>query len=452
MTSKAKVASNRANSKLSTGPSEGAKARTRLNGVKHGLRAETMILPGEDPLELDALRETWVNSLRPRDDAEDELVSGVVKSFWFSRRADRAVFEHLKARIEQAEKQAAASVDEDIRRLFSDARGHHCMYATSAATCGGPFTSSPTGDRENPDEPATLVARLESSEKGCLELIGNWRMLRERVEQGLEWQAHDRLKGIRMLGKQPVQAAEDPRVWLIYVGNYALHPAGKQHAFGDFKCEAGTPQVKEFLDRVLDRWPLLLDASDTPKAKQTLLDLVDRNLERLTAKLEVHRSVAAELAASRAARGASDPSLEADRLKRYGEASLRRAHRCLDAFWKYRREQDAERNAEDGGISAEDRGRMTEDRGELGAAEEAAMAAEEKSPSEANVTISAAEAAGLKEVETCKETLEIALAQIAKLHEMGFGAPGTSIGEFATGTAALEHMVFSGKPLLPPVS
>ena len=151
--------------------------------------------------ELDALRETWVNKLKPCDPAEDELVSEVVNAFWMHRRADRALFEHLKARIEEAGAREEEGVARDIRRLFSDVRGPHSMYCTSSASCGGPYTSWPTGSAENPDEPSMLVARLESSEKGCLALIGYWRMLRERLEQGLEWQPQDRLKGIRMLGK-----------------------------------------------------------------------------------------------------------------------------------------------------------------------------------------------------------------------------------------------------------
>jgi hypothetical protein len=196
MTSRLKTASNRRNSLRSTGPSEEARARTRLNGVTHGLRARTLLLPGEDPLELDQLRETWVNSLMPRDPAEDELACDVVNAYWRQRRADRAVFEHLKARIEQADGCEEEGVAGDIRRLFGDARGHHCLYATSAATCGGPYTSWPAGDTKDPNEPAMLVKRLESSEKGCQELIGHWKTARDRVEQGLELQAHDRLKAM----------------------------------------------------------------------------------------------------------------------------------------------------------------------------------------------------------------------------------------------------------------
>ena len=58
MTSKLQNASNGRNAKLSTGPSEESKSRTRLNSLKHGLRAAPgRVLPGECPEELEALHQ-----------------------------------------------------------------------------------------------------------------------------------------------------------------------------------------------------------------------------------------------------------------------------------------------------------------------------------------------------------------------------------------------------------
>src|SRR5262245_6937390 len=103
MTSKSQVASNRRNAKLSTGPSDESKSRTRLNGLKHGLRAAAgRVLPGECREELEALHLRWVKTLRPRDEAEEDLVSDIVDARWMLRRTKLAQFEHLKTRIEQA--------------------------------------------------------------------------------------------------------------------------------------------------------------------------------------------------------------------------------------------------------------------------------------------------------------------------------------------------------------
>jgi hypothetical protein len=365
-TSRAKTVSNRINAKSSTGPSVEARVRTRFNGVTHGMRSRTLLLPGEDELALDALRETWFNKLNPRDPAEAELVTDLVNARWFKGRSERALFQYLKADVEQAAAREEESVASDIRGLFSDARGHHGLYAISTGACGGPTTSYPTGDttKKDPNEPSILVNRLESSEKGCLALTSFWTILRTRLEDGLEWQPQDRLKAIRMLGRQPLDVLEDQRVLLIYIGSFALHPAGRTDPLEDLKCELSTPEVEPFLKRVRTRWPLILDASDTPKAKQTLFDLVDRSIERLEAKIEVYRRLTAEGLESRAGRPASDGSIEADRLKRYELASDRRAKRCLEAFYKLRREMGGRRWTGDGwrrtGRKMEGRGRRAE--------------------------------------------------------------------------------------------
>ena len=56
MTSQKQIAANRRNAAKSTGPktAEG-KQVTRLNALKHGLQAEHVVIPGEDPEEFEAL-------------------------------------------------------------------------------------------------------------------------------------------------------------------------------------------------------------------------------------------------------------------------------------------------------------------------------------------------------------------------------------------------------------
>ena len=80
----------------------------------------------------------------------------------------------------------------------------------------------------------------------------------------------------------------------------------------------------------------------------------------------MYRSIASEQAASTAGRLAFDQSPDGERLRRFELACQRRAHRCLDAFWKHRREMERTegggRRAEDGGTAEGGgrRGRRTE--------------------------------------------------------------------------------------------
>ena len=57
MATPAQIAANLANSQKSTGPkSADGKARSSRNSFKHGLYSKHLVLPNEDPAELDQLR------------------------------------------------------------------------------------------------------------------------------------------------------------------------------------------------------------------------------------------------------------------------------------------------------------------------------------------------------------------------------------------------------------
>jgi hypothetical protein len=187
-----------------------------------------------------------------------------------------------------------------------------------------------------------------------------------------------------------------------------------------------------------------------------MFDLVDRNLERLEAKIQVYQQVAAGHAGSNAGRLGSDPSPEGDRLTRYEQANQRRVHRCLEALWKYRRET---------GDSTEDAGRWAEDEGEGFEAENAAdsavksgMGGVESSPQnknfapEANGGSGATEAEELAQVAASVGEINQALKMYSAMRDLGIGTFGTPVAGGGTGRSAIADMIFSKGPLLPPIS
>src|SRR6187399_2838836 len=92
MSTEKQIAANRANAKRSTGPNtSGGKARSRMNAWKHGLRAETVIIAGEDAKDLQAIqRELWEEH-QPEPGMESLLVERLAHYAWRMRRA--VVFE-----------------------------------------------------------------------------------------------------------------------------------------------------------------------------------------------------------------------------------------------------------------------------------------------------------------------------------------------------------------------
>ena len=82
---------NRRNAQKSTGPrTPEGKDRSRFNAVKHGLRAKSDILPGEDVEAFQVRLEGWTRELDPRDDVERFLVGHAVRMSWQLDRAQRA--------------------------------------------------------------------------------------------------------------------------------------------------------------------------------------------------------------------------------------------------------------------------------------------------------------------------------------------------------------------------
>ncbi len=150
-----------------------------------------------------------------------------------------------------------------------------------------------------------------------------------------------------MLGRQPTDAAEDKRIVQIYVGAFAIKPNMKRKAYDDLKAEMATLDFKEFVNRVRDRWPLQVDASQMTKAREMLIDLVTRNIERLEAKLEVFEARSEELNDRKAALLALDKTAEGQIYQRYEMACQRKLSRCLADFWKHQRETEDEDSYED---------------------------------------------------------------------------------------------------------
>ncbi len=75
------------NGAKSPGPSTPeAKARIAFNAIKHGLTAQSILLPGEDPAALKALADSILDAHQPATDEEFLLVEELVANKWRIRR------------------------------------------------------------------------------------------------------------------------------------------------------------------------------------------------------------------------------------------------------------------------------------------------------------------------------------------------------------------------------
>jgi hypothetical protein len=122
MATNAQILANRLNSQKSTGPSSAeGKAAARFNALKHGMDAQSLIIPGEDPAELEALAHDYHLQFRPHGPEETFLVETLIRADWNKRRLRRIETELYGALI--AEQEAAGA---PANTLLGAAFAHNC--------------------------------------------------------------------------------------------------------------------------------------------------------------------------------------------------------------------------------------------------------------------------------------------------------------------------------------
>ena len=88
MATPAQIEANRLNAQKSTGPkTTSGKAVVSLNGLRHGLRAETAVLPFEDPAEFARLKQDLEQEFRPQGTREQLVFDDLLLAAWRLERA-----------------------------------------------------------------------------------------------------------------------------------------------------------------------------------------------------------------------------------------------------------------------------------------------------------------------------------------------------------------------------
>jgi len=124
MLSDRKIEANRQNAQHSTGPStpEG-RAAVRLNGLKHGLCAESIVVPGEDPAAFEAMLEAYRAEYQPATPSAEFLVRQVAMADWRLLRLYRieASFHTIRHKeLELSRRLEDIQCDNDGRLAFID--------------------------------------------------------------------------------------------------------------------------------------------------------------------------------------------------------------------------------------------------------------------------------------------------------------------------------------------
>jgi hypothetical protein len=348
MSSAKKIEANRRNAQKSSGPkSADGKSRSRFNAVKHGMRATAAVLPGEDAAAFSARVDDWTSDLKPRNKVEQYLVDKAAKESWRLDRIELAHTARLSININTAMADAAlglkqpegAGEDVDLlgSRLFWDLRGPLPLYPhrPSDAHLRKQFFSW-SGDVDDPNNPARVVSSLEATARGCGWLLDRWAELRSILEHGEAWQSPDKVRAIRLLGRQPLDAFDDPRVGVVFLACHQIDPSGGE-LFHEIWKELDSHERKIARQRLAGRPLDALQPKSEADARQALLRVIEQAVGRLEGIARTYRERDEANAKLLPARLAFDDSMEAERLRRYETSCSRLLLRTLDAFEKRHR-------------------------------------------------------------------------------------------------------------------
>src|SRR5262249_27248943 len=145
----------------------------------------------------------------------------------------------------------------------------------------GARPAMPTGS-DDPDDPARLVHRLESTAEGCRWLLDRWAELRRLVEAGTGWPAAEMVRAVRVLGGRPLDAADDGQVLAIVLPCDAMGP-DRPDPFAAL-WEALMPrEVEAYRERLRGRGGAEVTPRTKEEARRLLLEVVVEAVEPLEA-------------------------------------------------------------------------------------------------------------------------------------------------------------------------
>jgi hypothetical protein len=133
MLSQRQIDANRRNAQLSTGPrTPEGRAAVGLNALRHGLTAQTAVLPNEDPDEFQELLDAFLAEYQPSGPTETLLVEQMAMATWRLRRMRALETGLFSLRMSQLSREENSSDPDPRSRAFAyDASGSHSIETLS---------------------------------------------------------------------------------------------------------------------------------------------------------------------------------------------------------------------------------------------------------------------------------------------------------------------------------
>ncbi len=266
------------------------------------MRAVREELAREEGIAYESRHIRWAANYGVETDPEEFLLNA---NLFLASDMDRVRFAYLEltqSQIDNAENEEIKEACETGSRLFSDSNGVPLtLYGTRRLSNKKPAGPSWGGEHARRLEPGKLVEKLTSSAMGCFWILNVLEELLERVRKRF-WSAGDRLRMIRLLGRNPADCIVDRRVAEIFAASHALRPVRKP--FDDLLSDMTEQVFEAHVKEIAAMWPDLSHKGEPEKARQSLIDLVEGEIERVRAIAAEHEENTGDDAArSRALNG-----------------------------------------------------------------------------------------------------------------------------------------------------
>ncbi len=309
--SEAKRAANARNGKRGGPRTAEGKARSRMNGLVHGLRAEVVVLPGESEEAFRHRLDAWAGDLQPHGAVERYHVETAVAASWRRDRCLRTETAVLTDRILDAADPDPEAEDARARRL---------------------------GARLAKD-PAAVAHKLRQTAAGCLWMLAEWDDLDATIDSLGFWE-HSRLhRALALLGYTAPQWRHANPIVDVVVAALSARNGKRTTAAHVRYALGGKPEgIGKFeFDNEVEALATICDDQETGRAE--LKQMVAAARAELRERLEWVEAAEARRQATAADRAAFDDSASGQKRQRYEamhDRALRSALRDLRAEQKRR--------------------------------------------------------------------------------------------------------------------
>ena len=215
----------------------------------------------------------WAATFEPRDAIDECLLDQIIrhaKQFAVVKRAQPA---YLRKQIEETATRDRYEVEHLGQQLLLNPRGPAGIISAPRFSRAEPDSQESVSDRTS--EPAALVEKLESTAAGCRWLLDRWAELHANLVSGSAPDPDNKFKITRLLGKQPLDALDDPKVAEVFLASHALDQR-QRNAFTDLRSDLCVGDIKARLLRMQMSATSTFKPLDGPRGRERLIVIINR--------------------------------------------------------------------------------------------------------------------------------------------------------------------------------